>query len=155
MAPPQMHPSAHKPFVLSVKALLRDQGDRYLLLRRNADTNVDPGLWDLPGGKVEPGEGFEAALLREVREETGIAVALERLVGAAQWELPDFRVVHVVMAARLAEDEASPALVRVSIEHDEHRWVPRSGLVGFDLCPGTQPIVAAFANKRPASGFGP
>jgi ADP-ribose pyrophosphatase YjhB (NUDIX family) len=62
-------------FRISVNALIFEQGRILLALRR------DIGWWNLPGGGMEPGETVEEALRREVLEETGLAVEIERLVG--------------------------------------------------------------------------
>ena len=140
----QLDPGADR-FGLSVKALVRSRADRYLLLRRSPDCRIDAGLWDLPGGKVDGGEDFAAALLREVREEIGLDITLERLEGAAQAERPGLRIVHLIMAARLAVRDEDAARLRLSSEHDAHLWVPRGGLAELELCPGMRPIVWRFA----------
>jgi 8-oxo-dGTP diphosphatase len=61
-------------------AFVRDSEDRYLVLQRA----VEPyrGNWDLPGGFVEPGETPADAIRRELAEETGLAIAIERMLGA-------------------------------------------------------------------------
>ena len=61
-------------------AFVRDREGRYLVLQRA----LEPfrGQWDLPGGFVEPGETPEEAIRRELAEETGLAVATERILGA-------------------------------------------------------------------------
>ncbi len=63
------------PFRVAVSALIFDGGRILLALRRDID------WWNLPGGGMEQGETVEEAVLREVREETGLQVAVERLVG--------------------------------------------------------------------------
>ncbi len=60
----------------SVTAVILN-GDGHVLLQRRSDN----GLWGLPGGSVEIGESVSAALAREVKEETGLTVKIERLVG--------------------------------------------------------------------------
>jgi ADP-ribose pyrophosphatase YjhB (NUDIX family) len=62
-----------------VGALVSDDAGRLLLVRRGRPPAV--GLWSVPGGRVEPGETDEQAVRREVREETGLTVAVDRLVG--------------------------------------------------------------------------
>ena len=62
-----------------VGAIIRDGSGRVLLVRRANEPGR--GLWSLPGGRVEPGEGEEAAIVREVLEETGLVVRVEALVG--------------------------------------------------------------------------
>jgi mutator protein MutT len=59
-----------------VDAIVRNGNGEILLIRRS-----DSGTWDLPGGAVEPGETPSAALLREVREETGLEVSIVRVAG--------------------------------------------------------------------------
>jgi ADP-ribose pyrophosphatase YjhB (NUDIX family) len=69
-APPAtcIHPTAF--------AVVRDDGDRILLVRR-----TDDGLWELPGGRVEIGESAAEATQREVAEESGVTVKVTRLAG--------------------------------------------------------------------------
>jgi ADP-ribose pyrophosphatase YjhB (NUDIX family) len=80
-----------------VAAIIRDADGRLLLQRRS-----DNGLWGLPGGSVEIGESVRDAILREVREETGLAVEVVRLVGVYSdpkiqiVRYPDGNVVHYV-----------------------------------------------------------
>jgi 8-oxo-dGTP diphosphatase len=62
-----------------VGAIIRDEAGRLLLIRRGHEPGK--GLWSIPGGRIEPGESDESALVREVREETGLAVSVDRLIG--------------------------------------------------------------------------
>ncbi len=81
----------------SVSAVIRDRRG-YVLLGRRADSRE----WGLPGGNVEIGESVADAIRREAREETGLDVAVMRLVGVYSdpaWQVvryPDGRVVHYV-----------------------------------------------------------
>ena len=59
-----------------------DPAGRLLLIRRGHEPGK--GLWSIPGGRLEPGESDEAALVREVREETGLVVTAGRLIGAVR-----------------------------------------------------------------------
>jgi 8-oxo-dGTP pyrophosphatase MutT (NUDIX family) len=71
----------------AVSAVIRDRRGRLLLQQRS-----DGGQWGLPGGSVEIGESVRDALVREVREETGLAVAVGRLIGV--YSAPDLQVVR-------------------------------------------------------------
>jgi 8-oxo-dGTP diphosphatase len=96
-------------------ALVRD--GRLLAARRSAPPEL-AGRWELPGGKVEPGETPERALVRELREELGVdAEALERVPG--EWSLKPGYVL-VVWAARLLPGSAEPGALQ---DHDELRWL--------------------------------
>ena len=63
-------------------AVITDDLGRLLLIKRGHEPGK--GLWSIPGGRIEAGESDEAALVREVREETGLAVAVGRLIGAVR-----------------------------------------------------------------------
>ena len=62
-----------------VGAVIKDTAGRLLLIRRGHEPGK--GLWSIPGGRIEPGETDEAALVREVLEETGLVVTAGRLIG--------------------------------------------------------------------------
>lgn len=119
-----------RPYVLAVIAVITDQHGRILLLKRGASSRFFKGQWELPGGKPEPGESFAEALIREVREETGLAVESTGLAGAVEFELPHVRVVQVCMAVRILA-----GTVVMSHEHEAFQWVQKDALLGMDLVP--------------------
>ncbi|MEU1185443.1 (deoxy)nucleoside triphosphate pyrophosphohydrolase [Streptomyces sp. NPDC005820] len=99
-----------------VGAALLDAG-RLLAARRSAPPEL-AGRWELPGGKVEPGERPEAALVRELREELGVDTeAVERVPG--EWPLRQPYVLQV-WTARLRPGSAAPTPLQ---DHDELRWL--------------------------------
>ena len=71
---------------LAVRVLLTDQDGKILILKRSTDSKTNPGKWELPGGKVDQGESFDHALIREVYEETNLKISLEHVVGASRTE---------------------------------------------------------------------
>ncbi len=117
-----------KSFRLSVKLVIRDNSGRCLLLKRSLSSRGNPGRWDLPGGKVDSSESFEQALLREVAEETGLSVSLQRVLGAAESESPASRVAYLILEGHLESGE-----VCLSDEHDAFIWVPRRELATMDV----------------------
>ncbi len=128
-----------KPFVLSVKVLIRDSEGRYLVIRRSAKSKNNAGKWDFPGGKVDAGERFDAALIREVEEEAGLKINLLRLAGSAQSDMADRVVVYLIMEAAVFGGKFN-----ISDEHDEHRWVSVDELKGLDVCGQFNNFVTGF-----------
>ncbi|MFI8350216.1 (deoxy)nucleoside triphosphate pyrophosphohydrolase [Streptomyces sp. NPDC085596] len=102
--------------IVVVGAALLD-GDRLLAARRSAPPEL-AGRWELPGGKVEPGERPDDALVRELREELGVdADAVERVPG--EWPLKSPYVLWV-WTARLRPGSPEPDALQ---DHDELRWL--------------------------------
>ena len=66
-----------------VGAVIKDAHGRLLLIKRGHAPGA--GLWSLPGGRIEPGETDAEALVREIREETGLQVEPGRLIGTVRW----------------------------------------------------------------------
>ncbi|MFE9629285.1 (deoxy)nucleoside triphosphate pyrophosphohydrolase [Streptomyces sp. NPDC006527] len=102
--------------IVVVGAALLD-GDRLLAARRSAPPEL-AGRWELPGGKVEPGERPEEALVRELGEELGVAAeAVARVPG--EWPLKSPYVLHV-WVARLRPGSPAPEPLQ---DHDALRWL--------------------------------
>lgn len=95
-------------------------GWRVLLLQRARDTRC-PGAWETVHGRLEPAEEPEDAAVREVREETGLAV--ERLYNVSVQPFYLHAMRHVQMAVVFAAFVAEPALVTLGPEHVQGEWL--------------------------------
>ena len=126
---------------LVVAALIRDGGRNILLSRRRADQPM-PLLWEFPGGKIEPGESPEAALVREVGEELGCAVRVDRIFDVVFHAYADFDLLMLVYACTITD--GAPAPVQVA----EIAWVPAARLPTMDLLPADYPLARALATAE-------
>lgn len=100
------------------KALVRSSEGLCLVLHRGNTHPRFPGHTDFPGGEVEPKETLEAAVIREIQEETGLSVNPNKLkkLFAKQYR----QTTHMLFEAKLAELDAKVAL---SWEHKSYRWI--------------------------------
>ncbi|RMH94191.1 Nudix family hydrolase [Lysobacter pythonis] len=117
--------------------VVTDVRDRVLLARRTEGRDLS-GLWEFPGGKVDPGETPEDALVRELREELGIEARVGASLIAVPQRMPHKRIVldvrHVVAWRGAARGREGQALA----------WVPRDKLSRYAMPPADRPVVAAL-----------
>lgn len=132
-----------RPFALprriAVGAVLR-VGGRVLLVRRANPPSR--GLWALPGGRVEPDETLEAAVRREVLEETGVRVRVTRVLGVAERDDPDAGVRWVIVEFSVrAQDVSTP---RAGDDAAEAAWFDEAELGRQpEVVRGVAPFLAA------------
>lgn len=112
--------------------------DGQLLAQRRSYPAADAGRWELPGGRVDPGESEHEAVVRECREELGATVVPTGRVGT---DVPlDGGMLLRVHTARLAEGSAAPR----AVEHHEARWVGPGELGELDWLDADQVLVPAL-----------
>ena len=107
------------------------RGGRVLSCRRTEPPRL-AGCWELPGGKVDPGETEQAALVRELAEELAVTAVLGARLG------PDLPIGETgVLRVFLATIDREPALV----EHDAHRWLGPDELDEVAWLPADLPLL--------------
>ena len=117
-----------------VVAALIWEGDRFLACQRPAH-KARGLLWEFVGGKVEPGESLEEALIRECREELDITVEPKDVFMEVIHEYPDLTVRLTLFNAVIAEG------VPKALEHNDIRWIKTSEIDGMDFCPADEEIL--------------
>lgn len=116
-----------------VAALIWD-GDRFLICQRPAH-KARGLLWEFVGGKVEPGETKEDALIRECREELDITLSVGDVFMEVTHEYPDLTVHLTLFHARIA------AGVPKKLEHVDLQWITPAEIGKFDFCPADEEIL--------------
>jgi len=147
MTDPRMYPD--RPYLAVSAAIIRD--GRVLVARRAKGAST--GIFTMPGGVVEAGETLHEALVREIREETGIAIHPVALAGEREFISRDEagrvarHFVILCFACRWISGEGVPLLEELS----ELRWLAPAELAGLKTTEGLAEIVeAAFRLVDPA-----
>ncbi|WP_217948185.1 (deoxy)nucleoside triphosphate pyrophosphohydrolase [Faecalibaculum rodentium] len=102
------------------------------------------GLYEFPGGKLEPGETPEQALVREIREELGCGIRAERFFMKAEYDYPDF---HLDMDCYLCRFAGEPQL----LEHMDGRFMPLDRIMELPWIPADVQIVQKLLRERQTS----
>ena len=117
-----------------VVAALIWEGDKFLACQRPAN-KARALLWEFVGGKLEPGETLEEALIRECREELDITVEPKDIFMEVVHEYPDLTVRLTLFNAVIAEGTPK------ALEHHDIRWITTSEIDELEFCPADEEIL--------------
>ncbi len=124
---------------IPVVAAIIQKDERIFATQRGYGEQKDG--WEFPGGKIEPGETPEEALVREIREELAMEVQVKRHVVDVAWDYPTF---HLEMACFLCSiAEGSPHL----LEHEAARWLEPADIDSVDWLPADVLVVDALKEQ--------
>lgn len=127
------------PISLVVACALVDEDNRVLVARRPEGRHMG-GLWEFPGGKVEPGELPEEALIRELGEELGIDVA-ESCLAPLTFASHGYDEFHLLMPLYVCRQWHGEVEAR---DGQELAWVRPNRLGDYDMPPADEPLKAAL-----------
>ena len=116
--------------------------DGLILIGKRCQDDSYGGLWEFPGGKIEPGETDEECLRREIQEELGLDARIGTLIHVNHAS-PTFEL--AVYNAQL-EDEDGELQLR---EHEEFRWVKPEELKAYDMLPADEPVIDILNESGP------
>ncbi len=105
--------------------IYRDDG-KFLIAQRNLNKNQG-GLWEFPGGKLEPGETCEEALAREIREEMAADIEVLECVGENIHHYPEKDIRLMFYKAKLLSDDVT------LLEHEDCRWITKEDKDKFEF----------------------
>lgn len=134
-------------FFLATKAFIVNDGD--ILVVREAEDYAEgtrAGRFDVPGGRLEPGEHFGESLLREVQEETGLDIAIGQPFHVDEWrpvvDGAAWQIVGVFFAC-----EAAMRDVTLGEDHTDHAWIAPDRHRQYDLIENLHPVFEAFLGR--------
>lgn len=116
-----------------VAALIWDK-DKFMICQRPAH-KARALLWEFVGGKVEPGETKEQALIRECREELAITLSVGDVFMEVTHEYPDITVHLTLFHSTIAEGTPQ------KLEHNDIQWITPAEICNYDFCPADEVIL--------------
>ena len=116
-----------------VAALIWDK-DKFMICQRPAHKSRGL-LWEFVGGKVEPGETKEQALIRECQEELALTLSIGDVFMDVVHEYPDLTIHLTLFSATIAEG------VPQKLEHNDIKWIAPSEISNYEFCPADVEIL--------------
>lgn len=110
--------------IVALKAIIMFNG-RALIIQRSAADDVGANTWEFAGGKLDFGEDLETALVREIREESGLEVQVNKLIYATTFNTHEHR--QLVILAYLCS--ATNDTVNLSDEHQDYLWANKKQIL--------------------------
>lgn len=130
-----------KPLLLVAACALID-ADKRVLIARRPDGKPMSGLWEFPGGKVEPGETPEDTVIRELAEELAVTITKPCLapLSFASHNYPDFHILMPLFVCRRWGGDP------VAQEAQDLKWVRANRLREFPMPPADEPLISHLAD---------
>ena len=116
-----------------VAALIWD-GDKFMICQRPAH-KARALLWEFVGGKVEPGETKEQALIRECQEELAVSLSVGDVFMDVIHEYPDITVHLTLFSATISEG------ILQKVEHNDIKWITPAEIPNYNFCPADEEIL--------------
>lgn len=123
-----------------VAALIWDK-DKFMICQR-PEHKARALLWEFVGGKVEPGETKEQALIRECQEELAVTLSVGNVFMDVVHEYPDITVHLTLFNASISEG------IPQKLEHNDIQWISPSEIPNYVFCPADEEILAAIAKRH-------
>ena len=127
--------------MVEVVAALMWQGEKFMICQRPV-SKARGLLWEFVGGKVEPGETKEQALIRECREELNVLLSVGDVFMDVVHEYPDLTVHLTLFNATIAEGEPQ------KLEHNDIQWITPNEIPNYEFCLADEEILEKIVKEH-------
>lgn len=118
--------------------------DGQILIGQRKNEGHHPLKWEFPGGKVEPGEAPETAVIRELQEELGIQARVDRELMRYEYQYPG-RARILLIFYRVVDFDGAPQ----NLDFEQIRWEQPDRLRDYDFLEGDTSFIGSLANRSP------
>ena len=133
-----MNETANKKHIHVVAAIIR-RGNEIFATQRGYGTYKD--WWEFPGGKVEPRETPEEALIREIEEELATEITVDKYITTVEYDYPEFYLVMDCFWCSIANGDLE------LLEHEAAKWLPLDNLRQVNWLPADVEVVEAIEQE--------
>ena len=123
-----------------VAAIILDEEKRILATQRGYGEYE--GWWEFPGGKIEPGEGPEVALRREIMEELGVEIVVENMLCTVEYDYPKFHLSMLCYMCRISNGEIDLR------EHKSAQWLTKETLDDVEWLPADVEVIKLLNEQK-------
>ena len=124
-----------------VAAVIQNEEGKILIAQRNLKKSQG-GLWKFPGGKIEPNETKEEAIIREIKEEMDIDIEAKKFIGQKVFNYPDKDINLIAIECKQIKGD-----IKLN-EHEDIKWVNKNELRNFNFAPADKFIINAILENN-------
>ena len=124
-----------------VAAVIQNEEGKILIAQRNLKKSQG-GLWEFPGGKIEPNETKEEAIIREIKEEMDIDIEAKKFIGQKVFNYPDKDINLIAIECKQIKGD-----IKLN-EHEDIKWVNKNELRNFNFAPADKFIINAILENN-------
>lgn len=124
-----------------VAAVIQNEEGKILIAQRNLKKSQG-GLWEFPGGKIEPNETKEEAIIREIKEEMDIDIEAKKFIGQKVFNYPDKDINLIAIESKQIKGD-----IKLN-EHEDIKWVNKNELRNFNFAPADKFIINAILENN-------
>ena len=132
------------------KAFIKNQEGKILILRESAKykDSTNTGKYDVPGGRLKPGENLIETLKREIKEETGLEINVGRPFAVNEWKPlknnEQWHIVAMFFECTLKDKEFQ---IKLSEDHDHYNWISPENFRDNNIIENLHKVFEAYPNK--------
>lgn len=124
-----------------VAGIIKNKEGKILIARRNL-TKAQGGLWEFPGGKIEPNETKEDAIVREIKEEFNMDIICNGYFDKKEYEYPTRTINLIALNCTMVGDSCEV------LEHEEIAWITKEEFKNYEFAPADIYFVEKITNEN-------